>query len=224
MKKILIATFCLFSIILTSCSNSEYKIRVPVDPSKATLLKPANNSECLEVDAVKFEWIKSDNTDSYSIEIINLLSNDTVTKASTTNLKEVTLTKGQPYSWKVISSNNITSKVAKSESWKFYLSGEALFNHAPFPAEIVAPSYESSVSKGAIELSWTSSDVDTNDTHTFDIYLDKTDASTVNTSGHSTTKKSVTLTDPGIYYWKIITKDNHGNSSDSGVFKFTVTD
>ena len=45
----------------------------PVIPSpKASVLsKPANNSECLEVDAVNFEWNSSDNTDSYTINVKN---------------------------------------------------------------------------------------------------------------------------------------------------------
>jgi len=223
MKKILILSFYVFSIALISCSG-DYIIRIPEDPAAAILLKPDNNTECLEVEAVKFEWNKSLNTDTYTIVVTNLISKTVITQTSTSPIKEITLEKGHPYSWQITSSNNMVSKTAKSEIWKFYLSGEALFNHAPFPAEILAPSYNASISKGAIELSWSFSDIDTGDTHTFDIYLDQTNATTVNTSNHTTTKKSVTLNDVGTYYWRIITKDNHGNTSDSGVFKFIVTE
>jgi hypothetical protein len=224
MKKILILSIFVFSTMLISCSNSEYTERIPEDPSAAMLAKPDNNTECLEVEAVKFEWIKSVNTETYTIVVTNLVSKEIITKNSSTTSIEITLTKGQPYSWQVTSSNSLVSKKAKSEIWKFYLSGEALFNHAPFPAEILAPLYGVSISKGAIELSWSSSDIDTGDTHTFDIYLDQTNASTLNTADHGSTKKSVTLNDLGTYYWKIITKDNYGNNSDSGVFKFTITE
>ncbi|MGY8946275.1 MAG: hypothetical protein ACKVJS_04385 [Flavobacteriales bacterium] len=224
MKKILILSFFVFSIALISCSNSEFTERIPEDPEAAILLKPDKNTECLEVEAVKFEWNKSLNTDSYSIVVTNLISKAVITQISTSTIKEITLEKGQPYSWQVTSSNSMVSKKAKSEVWKFYLSGEALFNHAPFPAEILAPVYDASLSKGAIELSWSSSDVDTKDTHTYDIYLDQNNASTINTADHTSTKKSVTLNDLGTYYWKIITKDNHGNNSDSGVFKFMITE
>tara|TARA_B100000953_G_scaffold236810_1_gene198321 strand:- start:3309 stop:3944 length:636 start_codon:yes stop_codon:yes gene_type:complete len=209
-----------FSTITISCSKT-YEFRAPVDPASATLSKPANNSQCLEVDKVKFEWNKSDNTDTYTITIIDLISSATVTQNTSTNAVEITLPKGRPYSWQITSKNESTSKTAKSEVWKFYLSGAADSNHAPFPAEIIAPKNETTVSAGSIELSWKVSDVDVGDTHKFDVKLDKTNATTVISTDQADTKKTVTLT-AGVYYWRVVAKDNNGNHSESGVYKFTV--
>ena len=220
MKKILIISLCVFSTITISCSKT-YEFRAPVDPASATLSKPANNSQCLEVDKVKFEWNKSDNTDTYTITIIDLISSATVTQNTSTNAVEITLPKGRPYSWQITSKNESTSKTAKSEVWKFYLSGAADSNHAPFPAEIIAPKNETTVSAGSIELSWKVSDVDVGDTHKFDVKLDKTNATTVISTDQADTKKTVTLT-AGVYYWRVVAKDNNGNHSESGVYKFTV--
>ena len=220
MKKILIISVCVFSMITISCSKT-YEFRAPVDPATATLSKPANNSQCLEVDKVKFEWNKSDNTDTYTITIIDLISSATVTQNTSTNAVEITLPKGRPYSWQITSKNESTSKTAKSEIWKFYLSGAADSNHAPFPAEIIAPKNETTVSAGSIELSWKVSDVDVGDTHKFDVKLDKTNATTVISTDQADTKKTVTLT-AGVYYWRVVAKDNNGNHSESGVYKFTV--
>jgi len=220
MKKILIISLCVFSTITISCSKT-YEFRAPVDPASATLSKPANNSQCLEVDKVKFEWNKSDNTDTYTITIIDLISSATVTQNTSTNAVEITLPKGRPYSWQITSKNKSTSKTAKSEIWKFYLSGAADSNHAPFPAEIIAPKNETTVSAGSIELSWKVSDVDVGDTHKFDVKLDKTNATTVISTDQADTKKTVTLT-AGVYYWRVVAKDNNGNHSESGVYKFTV--
>jgi hypothetical protein len=221
MKNVILKSFFILCLILTSCSQSEYVTREPVDPSAATLSKPANNTQCLEVEKVKFEWNKSDNTDSYVIEVKNLVSEEITTKNSNTNSTEITLTKGKPYSWQITSTNNISKKTAKSEIWKFYLSGDPDFNHAPFPAEVIAPKNRTTVSAGAIELSWKVSDVDVGDTHKFDVKLDKVDASTSISTDQSDTKKSVNLT-AGVYFWKIISKDDKGNQSDSGIYKFTV--
>ena len=220
MKKILIISFCVFSMLIISCSKT-YEFRAPVDPAAANLSKPANNTQCLEVDKVKFEWNKSDNTDTYTITIIDLISSATVTQNTSTNTVEITLTKGKPYSWQITSKNKSTSKTAKSEVWKFYLSGAADSNHAPFPAEIIAPKNDTTVSAGSIELSWKVSDVDVGDTHKFDVKLDKTNATTVICTDQADTKKTVTLT-AGVYYWRVIAKDNNGNHSESGVYKFTV--
>ena len=220
MKKILIISFCVFSMLTISCSKT-YEFRAPVDPAAANLSKPANNTQCLEVDKVKFEWNKSDNTDTYTITIIDLISSATVTQNTSTNTVEITLTKGKPYSWQITSKNKSTSKTAKSEVWKFYLSGAADSNHAPFPAEIIAPKNDTTVSAGSIELSWKVSDVDVGDTHKFDVKLDKTNATTVICTDQADTKKTVTLT-AGVYYWRVVAKDNNGNHSESGVYKFTV--
>jgi len=207
-------------MLTISCSKT-YEFRAPVDPAAATLSKPANNTQCLEVDKVKFEWNKSDNTDTYTITIIDLISSATVTQNTSTNTVEITLTKGKPYSWQITSKNKSTSKTAKSEVWKFYLSGAADSNHAPFPAEIIAPKNDTTVSAGSIELSWKVSDVDVGDTHKFDVKLDKTNATTVICTDQADTKKTITLT-AGVYYWRVIAKDNNGNHSESGVYKFTV--
>jgi hypothetical protein len=59
MKNVTLKSFFILCLILTSCSQSEYVTREPVDPSAATLSKPANNTQCLEVEKVKFEWNKS---------------------------------------------------------------------------------------------------------------------------------------------------------------------
>ncbi|MBC8304010.1 MAG: hypothetical protein H8E55_50655 [Pelagibacterales bacterium] len=233
MKKILIISFCVFFPLFISCGgsggddgnngggNGGGNPPGPVAPKPATLLKPANNSECLELDAVKFEWNKSDNTTSYTIVVKNLLNQASISQTTTSTNVEITLTKGFPYSWYVISTNTGTA-TATSAKWKFYLSGTPQKNHAPFPAEIVAPKPGATVNLGSVQLSWSFSDVDSGDTHTFDIYLDQKDATTVNVSNYAATKKTISINDTGTYYWRIITKDNHGATSDSGVSTFVV--
>ncbi|MGY8949289.1 MAG: hypothetical protein ACKVIV_04560 [Flavobacteriales bacterium] len=231
MKKIIILSFFVFSIALASCSGSADGGNNgvgdtpgptgPVAPKAATLSKPANNSECLEVEAVKFEWNKSDDTTSYTLTIKNLLNSEFISQTTTSTSAEVTLSKGNPYSWYIISTNTGTA-TATSNKWKFYLSGEAQKNHAPFPADILAPKPGVTVNAGAIQFSWSFSDIDTSDTHTFDIYLDTKDGSSVYASNYTATKRTINLSDPGTYYWKIVTKDNHGSTSDSGVSTFIV--
>ena len=193
MKKILLSTVCFISILLISCGGStdDGGGSGPVDPpptpqkpGKSVLGKPANNTECLEVDAVKFEWNKSDDTSSYTLIIKNLLTQEKISQTTTSTNVEITLTKGFPYSWQIISTNT-SSSTASSAKWKFYLSGTAQKNHAPFPADILTPKPGATLTVGNIQLSWSFSDVDTSDSHTFDVYLDKKDASTLNISNYT---------------------------------------
>ncbi|MGB0633213.1 MAG: hypothetical protein ACPGKX_01410 [Flavobacteriaceae bacterium] len=232
MRKIFFTSIYLLSLIMISCGGGGDENggggNGPVDPpptpqkpQKAVLSKPENNTECLEVDAVKFEWNTAQNTTSYTLNVKNLTTNEISTTTTTSTSAEITLEKGFPYSWQIISTNS-TSFVAESDKWKFYLSGEPLKNHAPFPAEIVAPSPGASLNTGSVQLSWTFSDIDSNDTHSFDIYIDKEDASTLLARNWGATKRTISLTDPGTYYWRIVTKDNHGASSDSGISSFII--
>ncbi len=227
MKNIVIKSFLIVLLTLISCgsgddSNNGNENNIP-EPDAATLNKPSNNSECLQVDAVKFEWNNSKNTTSYDIEVKNLSNNLVISQSTTSNNVEITLEKGFPYSWQITSKNE-GSVTKKSDIWKFYLSGTPLKNHAPFPAEIVTPKPGETIVKGNIELSWTFSDIDSSDTHTFEIYLDTQNASTIIESDYSATKKSVSINLAGTYYWKIITKDNHGSTSNSGISSFTIID
>ena len=236
MKKIANIAYSLFiSIILISCSGGGGddtnsggsgggdggSPSGPPAPKAATLSKPANNTECLEVDAVKFEWNKSDNTTQYTIVIKNLITQANISQTTTSTSVEITLEKGYPYSWHIISTNTGTA-TATSAKWKFYLSGTPLKNHAPFPADIIAPKPGQTVNLGSVQLSWSFSDIDSGDSHTFDIYLDRTDASKKIQSNFTATKKSITVTETGTYYWRIVTKDNHGANSNSGTSTFVV--
>ena len=79
MRKILVSTVYFISSVLISGGGSAEGAGggvgpvdpppTPQKPSRAVLSKPANNTECLEVDAVKFEWNASDNTTSYTLNI-----------------------------------------------------------------------------------------------------------------------------------------------------------
>ncbi len=232
MKKIFFKKLIyLLSLILLSCGGGGEENgggSGPVDPpptpqkpQKAVLSKPENNTECLEVDAVKFEWNTAQNTTSYTLNVKNLTTNEISSTTTTSTSADMTLDKGFPYSWQIISTNS-TSFVAESDKWKFYLSGEPLKNHTPFPAEIVEPYPGTSLNSGSVQLSWTFSDIDSNDTHSFDIYIDKKDGSTLLAENWGATKRTISLTDPGTYYWRIVTKDNHGASSDSGLSSFII--
>ena len=104
-----------------SCAKT-YEFRAPVDPEAANLSKPANNTQCLEIDNVTFEWNKSENTESYTITIINLDSKEVTNKNSNTNSIEVTLEKGilNNNQWKLWSSNGIEG-VNRHFSWNTHV-------------------------------------------------------------------------------------------------------
>ena len=61
----------------------------------------------------------ADFIDSYDIVVKNLLTQSQVTQTTTSTTVTINLTKGQPYSWYIISKSNSTTDTAESEKWKF---------------------------------------------------------------------------------------------------------
>lgn len=198
-------------------------------PSAATLVFPDNNTECNEgvvvsdtQSRVTFQWNASQNTDSYEINIKNLNTNNTSKSNSATNSADITIERGVPYEWFVVSKATGTTETASSPTWKFYNQGPGIENYAPFPAEAISPGRGATIELAdPLSLEWTGSDVD-NDLTEFDVYFGtEADPSTlVETTAESTSE--VTISSGQTYYWRIISRDSQGNTSQSEIFEFRV--
>ena len=218
----------LFVILLSCGGGGDEPTPVPEPPVAATLIAPANNEACLNgvsvnstQSTVTFSWSASKNTDSYSVVVKNLNSSQSTTYNTTAVDIDITLTKGEPYSWHVISKSGAVSQTAESSTWKFYLAGDGIVSYAPFPAGIVHPVPGSTVNGTSTYLQWQGSDVD-NDIVSYEVFLDETDATTSKGTTASTKLENVAVSSGKTYYWKVITTDSEGNTSDSGVFTFKV--
>ena len=231
MKKVKYILLVFISLTMISCGGKDDGGGGNVDPpdpvnppTASSLISPANNTECLDGENVEFRWNSSQYTDTYTINIKNLLTQSVISQNTASTNITIQLEKGQPYSWYIVSSSNSSSDTAQSEKWKFYLKGEQTSNYAPFPADLIKPKSEETLSPGSIEFEWTGSDEDTGDTLTYDFYFGTSNPPTTKVrSNLSSTKITQTISDVGVYYWKIITKDNSGSNSDSGISKFTVS-
>ena len=215
----------LVGVLILGCSKDDD----PKPPEAANLFFPEQNSECTtgvdvteSTSEVTFRWEPSENTDSYELRVTHMITNITQTTTSTSTSAPLTITKGAPFSWMVISRNSDTESAASSSTWQFYNAGSES-SYAPFPATILAPPSGETVvrdSDGEIMLDWSGADVD-NDLNGFDVYHGTTnppteiEASTL--VGVTSLKVAV---EPGTYYWKVVSKDVQGNSSDSGVYSY----
>jgi hypothetical protein len=213
--------------ILVSCSNKN-SYDAPA-PAAATLNLPAQNSICITgiplsdtENTVTFTWTTSDNTDYYEVVLKNLLTGESTSKSSNTNQLDAQLKRNTPYSWYVVSKSNGNSSTAKSDIWKFYNSGDGQKSHSPFAAEITSPTYGEIVAavSGSVNLTWTASDVD-NDIKEYEIYFGTSSAPPLITTISAKTLNT-TVTSGNTYYWKVVTKDSKGNTSESILFQFKV--
>ena len=222
-KHLLLFLICL---AVFSCK----KIIKAIDPpTKAVLSLPANNEACTSgtvssptLSSILFKWTASQNAESYELTIKNLESGVTTTQTTTSLELPVTLARNMPYSWFITAKSSKISTTAVSDTWKFYNVGEASSAFAPFPAEMVTPKMAARITPtaGRINLSWTGSDVD-NDILNYDIYLGTTNTPALIKSAQiGGTLPDVTVTTGTTYYWKVITRDSKGNTSDSGIYVF----
>ena len=217
-------------VIVASCSSDDGGEEInSVDPPTAvTLIFPEDNTECnegtiisdTETD-VRFEWQEATNANSYILEVKNL--NDGTSRNISTLSSEFLLRilRGTPYSWSVKSLASGTTETTESEVWKFYNSGLPQESHPPFPAEAISPLSGASVNEGDISLQWEATDVD-NDIVSYSVYLDSVNPPVAEIGSTSNTTINSTVTSGQVYYWKIVTTDQIGNTSDSQIFEFGV--
>jgi hypothetical protein len=135
-----------------------------------------------------------------------------------------TLLRNTPYSWFVLSKSNSNAAPAKSEVWKFYNSGPVITSHAPYPAEITSPSFAQNViaANGKINLTWVGSDAD-GDISDYDIHFGtETTPPLLLSKVKNMFLNDVTVAHGRVYYWKVLTKDSKGNTSESVVSQFKV--
>jgi hypothetical protein len=197
------------------------------DPVKAELLLPAKDAVCITGNVqsttqskVQFDWKDAANAQSYELSLKNLLTGATTKHTATKSEIELLLQRETPYSWSVTSLSSASSQKPQSDVWKFYNAGEAKQYYAPFPAEIIYPTINEVVTGAKITLKWSGSDVD-NDIKSYDLYFGKTN--TPSLLGNTLAAKAsydVDVTAGSDYYWKVVTKDSVGNTSESALFRF----
>ena len=223
MKKI---SILLILLLTFSCSKDDSGNPSPV---AALLIFPDNNQECNQgVDisttqsTVTFRWAASNNTDSYDVVLKNLNTQNTTSHSSLTNELAITIQKGTPYSWYVISENLNVVETAQSETWKFYNAGDTIDSYAPFPADLVLPTMGSTLTGITSQnLSWSGSDID-NDIVSYDVYFGTTNLPTNLEGNTASSNMDVTVAVGNTYYWRVVTMDSQGNNSQSEIFQFNV--
>jgi hypothetical protein len=222
--------FIALILVLQGCKKNNPS--PAVSPAKAVLAAPSQNAVCTTgtiisatQSSIVFTWDASANTTSYDLVLKNLLTSATTTQNTTANQLTVTLARNTPYSWYIVSKSTKTATTAQSDTWKFYNAGPGVITYAPFPAEIISPTFGQSVtaSSGTINLTWKGSSVNPGTITSYDVYFGPTNnPPMVNNAITDSFVNGVAVTSKTTYYWKVITWDMDGNSSDSGLYQFTV--
>lgn len=223
----------LISFVLVSCGGGDSggddnpnPEQVPA-PQVATLIFPDNNEECNEGEdlsdeesRVTFRWSVSQNTDSYTVNLVNLNTNATSQTSTTTNEVDIAIQRGAPYEWSVVSRASGTNETATSATWRFYNQGPGVENYAPFPAVAVGPARGATIdTSGMLTLEWEGNDVD-DDIVEYEIFFGTDSNPQTLIATTSETTEEVSVRSNQIYYWRVLTRDAVGNTSQSEIFEF----
>ncbi|MBD0724142.1 hypothetical protein B6A10_03015 [Flavobacterium sp. L1I52] len=236
MRKSLIYFVLSLAILNTACSNDKNDDNENSAPvvGELYLASPLDASTCEGVSTssskceVTLNWEPISENESYVLTVTNLNTNKVVliqNDIKTTSYK-IVLEKKVPFSWKVSSRNKVTKKINyESPVWQFYASaGESVANYAPFPASLIAPIQDKTVTAvdGKIVLKWAGADTD-GDSLKYTVYIDKVDGMqtpAAELTNISATQASVNVS-AGVYYWRVKSSDAN-SSSFSQIVKFTV--
>lgn len=231
MKKIFFIS--VFSFVLCSCAGGGEDNLIPEPPpivnkapSIPTQTAPSNNQLCIDY-VVVFQWNAASDPDgdivNYKIQIAtdNQFIQNLQTETSSSTSISVTLNKGVAYYWRVQAKDSKGLTSSYSSTFSFYTEGDGESNHLPFSPAIVRPELNSIEQGATVTLEWTASDVDTNDTLSFDVFLDTVNPPTAKVAeNHLETILHQTLESSKNYYWKVLVKDDKGGEIIGQVWGF----
>ena len=217
---------------LTACSGGKDNPEddTPIgDPGSVSLVFPENNSECTEgqslnnlESSITFQWQEGTNVDSYEVHVLNLDTNSASITNANTNEAAITLSKNTPYEWFVVSRNSDSEEAPSSAKWRFYNAGDGVENYAPFPADAVYPVRGETISAtSTVTLEWSGNDVD-NDIEEFEVFFGTSNNPTTSIANTPQLSATTNVSSGQTYYWRVTTKDEVGNTSQSEVFDFKV--
>lgn len=232
-KTVFISILGFYILLTTACSGDASGTPVPptpieIVPTATTLIFPEDNTECNEgvilsptESNVTFRWEAAEDTDSYQVNLRDLNTGETRLMNSMDNSLEITILRGNPYAWSVVSRSNSSTQTAESTEFRFYNAGVPLESFAPFPADVVSPAMGSTIDQGTIDLEWIGTDID-QDISSYIIFLDTENPPTTRISETDTSSIAVDINNLGVYFWSVITIDQEGNTSKSQTFQFKV--
>ena len=216
--------FVLF--LFWSCS----KPAIP-EPDPAILNSPENNNTCIPLISnsiravISFGWTESLNTDSYELVVRNNVTGSEQKKLVDLTSTTLSLIRGVPYTWWILSKSEISTVDTNSAVWSFYLEALQQEGFLPFSAQLISPQEGATVTltSGQYNLQWTGSDLD-NDIAYFQVHIgtDQAQLSLVQ-DNHTSSSYQASLSAGQTYYWKIVTVDQVGNRSESSILSFVTS-
>lgn len=207
-------------ILMVSCKKETTK--------PAMLIYPQQNEVCTQgrkmddkKSSVLFKWHPSVGAKSYIIEVTNIYTGEIIQKESELTEIDIVLNHSTAYSWQVFS-RSTKKKDGKSELFKFYIAGTEFSYINLLPVLENYPAHKSSVyNKDKINISWIEKTM--NERVKYDFYFGtQLPLPLLKENLNEKTVTDISIKPGRQYFWKVVSKDNEGNSVESSTFQFSV--
>jgi len=187
---------------------------------------PTNHATDIDID-VDLSWIGGDPDpgDTVTYDVYYGTTNPpslVINNQTSTTYDPGTMEYNSQYYWKIVSWDDY-GESTEGPFWDFTTIDEP--NNPPYTPSIPDPEDGETDVTITTDLFWTGGDPDAGDTVTYDVYFGSS-----NPPPQVTTGQSGSSYDPGTlnyntaYYWKIVSWDNHGTSTDGPEWDFTTID
>lgn len=181
--------------------------------TQTVILRSPSNNTAFITPTINFSWYPLPTATSYYFQITDTSGNPTFQQ--TVNGDNISIefpTEGY-YTWKVKGTNNLTETVYSSRN--FYYD-----QTVPSQPAITFPTFNDTVNAGPVLLQWNRG-LDNGSPITDSVFLYSDSLNTLSGIYYSTTNNYNLTVNPGLYYWRVRSRDLAGNSSTySTTFKF----
>jgi hypothetical protein len=202
-------------------------------PISSNYIEPSNNEVCTGAELspttieVNFEWLPFQDVEDNSLDYtLRVIDQSTGALADIQNLSQTStdalLHRGVTYTWNVTATDDQGASVIGA-SWQFQTPFEAASNYAPFPASMFVPNNGQTYSTPYVTFGWEGNDPDPGETNqlTYDLYVSEISPPEILVADITDEFYDTVLT-PGIYFWKVVSKDPNGNISHSQIVQFEM--
>lgn len=196
-------------------------------PSAPVLQSPAH-SQTIDATTPVLTWAASTDIDSdppgYDVYLgTSTAALQKIATVFTPTFITGTLTTNTIYYWKVVARDKQGS-TAESALWSFHVL-PATANQPPGKPQLISPADQSTGINGQqASLSWTAVTEPENDPVTYDLYVATDDQAAARIAANLSTTGFMlkNLAPNTTWYWKVVAKDDHGNSDTSSIWRFAT--
>ncbi|MEN8882258.1 MAG: hypothetical protein ABF263_08020 [Polaribacter sp.] len=224
MKKAIVIFSLGIFCFLASCSKEEPE---NLPPTVVSLIFPAQDQLCID-NTIAFNWSDATDPEEEEVEYRITIAKDrqltdvVETRSLSASQLTLTLEKATAYYWQVTASDENNNTSAPTAVSAFYTKGEATTNYAPFMADLQTPENNATVNSGSVSLTWQASDVNTDDSLTYEVFFGENTTLTLLESALTTQTYDVTVESGKTYSWQINVIDDKGAKAIGQIWSFTV--